>query len=78
MKWSSVNLPLKNLVINLLSLNKAAGSSSKPKIKKGITYATEGAVIMPNIGEVGSVIGSLQELNSDLLKHYQILIFLKH
>ena len=56
--------------INLLKLNKAAGSSSKPKIKKGITYANEGAVIMPNIGEMlGSVIGSLQELeNSDLHK----------
>ena len=56
--------------INLLKLNKAAGSSSKPKIKKGITYANEGAVVMPNIGEMlGSVIGSLQELeNSDLSK----------
>ena len=57
-------------VINLLNLNKAAGSSSKPKIKKGITYANEGAVVMPNIGEmIGSLMGSLQELeNSDLSK----------
>ena len=56
--------------INLLNLNKAAGSSSKPKIKKGITYANEGAVVMPNLGEMfGAVIGSLQELeNSDLSK----------
>ena len=56
--------------MNLLNLNKAAGSSSKPKIKKGITYANEGAVVMPNIGEmIGSLMGSLQELeNSDLSK----------
>ena len=56
--------------INLLNLNREAGTSSKPKIKRGITYANEGAVIMPNISEMlGAVIGSLKELeNSDLHK----------
>ena len=57
-------------VMNLLNLNKSAGSSSKPKIKNGKTYANEGAVIMPNVGDLFStIIGSLQDLeNSDLQK----------
>ena len=57
-------------VMNLLNLNKSAGSSSKPKIKNGMTYANEGAVIMPNVGDLlSSIIGSMQDLeNSDLHK----------
>jgi len=57
-------------VMNLLNLNKSAGSSSKPKIKNGTTYANEGAVIMPNVGDLlSSIIGSMQDLeNSDLQK----------
>ena len=57
-------------VMNLLNLNKSAGSSSKPKIKNGKTYANEGAVIMPNVGDLlSSIIGSMQDLeNSDLQK----------
>ena len=57
-------------VMNLLNLNKAAGSSGRAKIKNGLTYANEGAVIMPNVGDLFStIIGSLQDLeNSDLQK----------
>ena len=56
--------------INLLNLNREAGTSSKPKIKRGITYANEGAVIMPNIGDMFSAfLGSINDLeNSDLGK----------
>ena len=57
--------------INLLNLNKAVGSSNKPKIKRGISYANEGMQVpVPNIGELfGAVLGSLQGMeNSDLGK----------
>ena len=56
--------------MNLLNLNKAAGSSGRAKIKNGMTYANEGAVIMPNVGDLlSSIIGSMQDLeNSDLHK----------
>ena len=57
--------------INLLNLNKAAGSSNKPKIRSGISYANEGMKVeVPNIGDMlGAVMGSLQGIeNSDLGK----------
>ena len=57
--------------INLLNLNKAVGSSNKPKIKRGISYANEGMQVeVPNIGELfGAVFGSMQGIeNSDLGK----------
>ena len=57
--------------INLLNLNKIAGSSNKPKIKRGITYANEGMQVpVPNIGELfGAVMGSFKNMeDSDLGK----------
>ena len=59
--------------INLLNLNREAGASSKPKIKRGITYANEGAKIapvIPNVGDMfGAFLGSMNDLeNSDLGK----------
>ena len=57
--------------INLLNLNKIAGSSNKPKIKRGIRYANEGMEVpVPNIGELfGAVLGSFQNIeDSDLGK----------
>ena len=58
--------------INLLNLNKIAGSSNKPKIKRGITYANEGMEVpaVPNISELfGAVMGSFKNIeDSDLGK----------
>ena len=59
--------------INLLNLNRSVGSSSKPKIKRGITYANEGAVVMPDVGGLlSAIMGSMQSLEtSDLGKTLQ-------
>ena len=59
--------------INLLNLNRSVGSSSKPKIKRGITYANEGAMVMPDVGGLlNAMMGSMQSLEtSDLGKTLQ-------
>jgi hypothetical protein len=58
-------------VMNLLNLNRAAGSSSKAKIKNGVTYANEGAVArQPTVSDMfTSLLSSLSDIeNSDVGK----------
>ena len=57
-------------VMNLLNLNKAAGSSGEAKIKNNITYANEGAVATPTVGDMfTSLLSSLGDIeNSDVGK----------
>ena len=47
---------------NLLSLNRAAGSSSKPKIRNGISYANEGMVASDLFGIMNSMIQQANQL----------------
>ena len=47
---------------NLLSLNRAAGSSSKPKIRNGISYANEGMVATDIMGLFNNLINTANEI----------------
>jgi len=47
---------------NLLSLNRAAGSSSKPKMRNGISYANEGMVATDIMGLFNSLINTANQI----------------
>ena len=47
---------------NLLSLNRAAGSSSKPKIRNGVSYANEGMVATDIMGFLNSFINRANQI----------------